>query len=155
TGISYLRASPQGRIFQDVDSIGTAVTNSFSGRSDLWSLSGVLKWAPNFNPTQTSFKLQGEYFRRKENGDLAFDTLAASSGPRTGSFASRQSGWYLQGVYQFLPAWRAGYRYDRLDSGTQSVGLVDSSALTAADFPILAPYNPTRNTVMVDWNPSE
>ena len=30
-----------------------------------------------------------------------------------------------------------------------------NSALTPADFPILGAYNPKRNTVMVDWSPSE
>jgi hypothetical protein len=33
-----------------------------------------------------------------------------------------------------MPQWRAGYRYDRLDSGS---------------------YVPTKHSVMVDWNPSE
>jgi len=47
--------------------------------------------------------------------------------------------------------WRVGYRYDRLDSGTTSF----SAPLNAADFPILAVYNPTRHTVMADWSPSE
>jgi outer membrane murein-binding lipoprotein Lpp len=155
TGLSYLRTSPRDRTFGDVDSMDTPVIDSFSGQSRLWALSGVLKWAPNYNPTQTSFKLQGEYFRRRENGDLTFDTQTASSGPRTDAFASRQSGWYLQGVYQFMPVWRVGYRYDRLDAGTQTIGLVDSGALAAADFPILARYNPARNTVMVDWSASE
>jgi hypothetical protein len=155
TGLSYLRTSPRDRVFQDVDSMDAAVTDSFSGRSRLWVLSGVLKWAPNYNSTATSFKLQAEYFRRKEDGDLTFDTQAASSGPRTGSFTSRQSGWYLQTVYQFLPAWRVGYRRDALDAGTVTVGLVDSGALAVADFPILARYNPKRNTVMVDWGASE
>ena len=51
--------------------------------------------------------------------------------------------------------WRVGYRYDRLNSGTTSIGLVDSGTLTAADFPILSAYNPTRHTVMVDWSASE
>jgi hypothetical protein len=32
---------------------------------------------------------------------------------------------------------------------------VDSGALTAADFPILASYKPKKHSVMVDWNPSE
>lgn len=157
TGLSYLRTSPRDRTFPDVDSRGAAVTNSFSGRSSLWALSGVLKWAPNYNPTNTNLKLQGEYFRRKENGDLTFDTATppASTGPRTGAFSSRQSGWYLQAAYQFVPMWRVGYRYDRLSAGTQTIGLVDSGALTAADFPVLGHYNPTRNTVMVDWSPSE
>ena len=39
--------------------------------------------------------------------------------------------------------------------GTTGLGLVDSGALTAGDFPILAAYNPVRNTVMVDWSGSE
>ena len=146
TGLSHLRTSPQDRIYDDV------VTNSFTGKSRLWVLDGVLKWAPNGNPTYNNFKLQGEYFQRKENGDLTFDTASRAL---TDGLTSRQSGWYLQGVYQFLPQWRVGYRYDRLDSGTTNIGLVDSGALSAADFPILGGYNPKRNTVMVDWNPSE
>jgi hypothetical protein len=155
TGISYLSTSPQDRTYDDLDSTGVTVTNSFTGTSGLWVLDGILKWAPNFNPTYTNFKLQGEFFRRKENGNLTYDTTAASLGTQTGGFTSTQSGWYLQGVYQFIPMWRVGYRYDRLNAGTTSNGLVDSGALTAADFPILAKYNPTRNTVMVDWSPSE
>jgi hypothetical protein len=153
-GLSYLSTSPQDRTYDDVDSTGTPVTNSFTGTSKLWALSGILKWAPNFNPTERSFKLQGEYFQRRENGDLAFNT-ATPGATQTGGYASTQSGWYLQGVYQFIPMWRVGYRYDRLNAGSTSIGLVDSGALTAADFPILAKYNPTRQTVMVDWSPSE
>ena len=75
----------------------------------------IYKWAPNGNPTQRNFKLQGEYFRRHENGELA-------SATDSGSFDSTQSGWYLQGVYQFMPNWRTGLRYDRLSSGTPSIG---------------------------------
>ncbi|HUL92938.1 MAG TPA: hypothetical protein VLV56_11365, partial [Burkholderiales bacterium] len=133
-GASYLTTSPQDRVYDDVDSTGTPVTNSFTGKTKLWVLDGILKWAPNFNPTHTYFKLQGEYFRRKENGDLTFDTAAASAGgTQIGGYSSAQSGWYLQGVYQFVPMWRVGYRYDRLDAGTTGIGLVDSGALTAAD----------------------
>ena len=154
-GISYLSTSPRNRRFDDPDSTGTNVTNSYNGRSRLWALDGILKWAPNRNPTTTNFKLQGEYFRRREDGDLTYDTLAQSLGTQTGAFASRQSGWYLQGVYQFVRRWRAGYRYDRLNAGTTELGLVASGALAAADFPILSAYNPTRHTVMADWSPSE
>ncbi len=152
TGLSHLWTSPKDRAYADVDSAGADVVNSFTGKSRLWVLDGVLKWAPNGNPTYNNFKLQGEYFQRKENGDLTFDTATRAL---TDGLISRQSGWYLQGVYQFLPQWRVGYRYDRLDSGTTKIGLVDSGALRAADFPILGGYNPKRNTVMVDWNPSE
>ncbi len=154
-GISYLGTSPQNRLYGDVDSTGTAVSNGFSGRTRLLVLDGVLKWAPNNNPTYTNLKLQGEYFRRSENGGLTYDTRAASLGTQTGSYRSRQSGWYAQAVYQFIPEWRVGYRYDRLNAGTTSIGLVNTGALTAADFPILGGYSPKRNTLMVDWSSSE
>jgi hypothetical protein len=155
TGLSYLSTSPQDRAYTDVDSLGTGVSNAITGASRLWVMDGILKWAPNGNPTDNSFKLQGEYFRRKESGALTYDSAAASQGTMAGAYASRQSGWYLQGVYQFMPAWRVGYRYDQLDAGTTTLGLVDSGALTAADFPILGAYNPKRSTLMVDWSPSE
>jgi hypothetical protein len=154
-GLSHLATTAQNRAYDDLDSTGTQVTNSFDGKSRLWALDGILKWAPNGNPTSTNFKLQGEYFRRTEDGNLTFDTAAASLGTQTGSFQSAQSGWYAQGVYQFMPMWRAGYRYDRLNSGTVKLGLVDSGALSTADFPIFTPHNATRNTLMFDFSPSE
>jgi hypothetical protein len=154
-GLSYLRTSPQDRTYNDVDSTGAGVSNSFSGRSRLLALDGVLKWAPNGNPTYSNVKLQGEYFRRSENGSLTYDTQAASLGTQTDGYRSRQSGWYAQAVYQIVPMWRVGYRYDRLSPGTTSIGLVNTGALSAADFPILGGYSPKRNTFMVDWSPSE
>jgi hypothetical protein len=154
-GLSHFRTSPQNRTYDDLDSTGAGVTNSFTGRSRLWAVDGILKWAPNGNPTENNFKLQGEYFRRSETGNLTYDTQAASLGTQTDSYRSRQSGWYLQGVYQFMPQWRVGYRYDRLNAGTTRIGLVDSGALAAADFPILGGYNPKRSSLMVDWSPSE
>lgn len=154
-GLSYLRASPQDRGYGDLDSTGTGVNNTFSGKSRLWAVDGIFKWAPNGNSTQTNLKLQGEYFQRSEDGSLTYDTQAASLGTQSGSYSSRQSGWYLQGVYQFVPQWRVGYRYDRLGAGTTSIGQVSSGALSAADFPILGGYNAKRNTLMVDWSASE
>lgn len=154
-GLSHLRTSPQDRTYSDLDSTGATVTNSFTGSSRLWVLSGVLKWAPNGNTTSTNFKLQGEYFRRSEDGSLVYDTTAASLGTRSGTLATRQSGWYLQGAYQFIPQWRIGYRYDKLNSGTSSLGLLNAGMLSAADFPILSTYNPSRHTLMADWSASE
>jgi hypothetical protein len=150
-----LQTAPQNRTYTDPDSTGTTVTNSFNGKSRLWVADGVLKWAPNGNATSTSFKLQGEYFRRSEEGSLTYDTTAASLGTQTGTLTSRQSGWYGQGVYQFMPQWRVGYRYDKLYSGTLGLGLVDSGALRAADFPVLGRYDPKRHTLMADWSSSE
>jgi hypothetical protein len=143
TGLSYVRTSPQDRAIPDVDALGT---QAFTGRSNLWIADFILKWAPGGNATVTNFKLQGEYFRRKETGDLNFNNVAS------GDYASRQSGWYLQGVYQFMPQWRVGYRRDQLDHGTVSNGI----GLTSTDSPLLlTDYNPKRNTLMVDWSPSE
>jgi hypothetical protein len=62
----------------------------------------------------------------------------------------RQSGGYLQAVYQFMPHWRVGVRGDWLRSGTADLG-----TLSSADLPILGAYNPSRQTAMVDWSPSE
>jgi hypothetical protein len=149
TGLSYYVTSPRGRAYEDPQS---GASTSFTGSSKLWAASGVLKWAPEGNTTVTNVKLQGEYFRRNESGDLTFDPAGAAL---TDGYASRQSGWYAQGVYQYMPRWRVGYRYDQLDSGTTSIGLVDSGALSAADFPVLAGYKPKRHAAMVDWNPSE
>jgi hypothetical protein len=154
-GVSHLRTSPQDRLYDDTDSAAAAVTNAFSGRSRLWALGGVLKWAPNGNASMRNLKLQAEYFRRSEQGTLTYDTKAASLGTQAGGFGSKQSGWYAQAVYQFMPRWRLGYRHDRLDAGTTTLGLVQSGALAAADFPVLGAYDPTRNTVMTDWSPSE
>jgi hypothetical protein len=154
-GLSLYATSPENRTYADTDSLSRLVTNSFSGSSRTWALSGVLKWAPEGNAASNNLKLQGEYFSRRESGRLAYDTAAASRGTMTGAYASRQSGWYAQAVYQFMPMWRAGYRYDTLNAGATTLGLVDSGALTAADFPILGAYNPRRHTVMVDWSPSE
>jgi hypothetical protein len=157
-GLSHLSTTAQNRNYDDVDSTGTQVNNSFNGRSGLWALDGILKWSPNGNSTSTNFKLQGEYFRRNEDGNFTYNTAnvaGAALGTQTDAMRSAQSGWYAQGVYQFLPMWRAGYRYDRLNAGTVKLGLVDGGALSAANFPIFTPYNATRNTLMIDFSPSE
>ena len=159
-GLSYLRASPNGRSYQDTDKLGGAVTNSFTGSATLWGVDGVLKWSPNGNSTYNHFKLQGEYFRLRQNGTLVYDDTAQAA-PQFGvPFASylqaEQSGWYAQGVWQFYPRWRAGYRYDALRYGTLNNGVVISGAgPTAADFPVLANHSPSRNTLMLDFSPTE
>jgi hypothetical protein len=142
-GLSILHTGAANRDYEDLGNV-----YAFSGSSRMWIADAIYKWAPNGNPTQQNFKLQAEYFRRHENGDLA-------SSAATGGFDSMQSGWYLQGVYQFMPNWRAGLRYDRLSSGVPMIGLINSGALPAAAFPTLAPYTPARTTMMVDYSPSE
>ena len=106
----------------------------------------------NGNTVDRNFKFQAEYMHRTEDGSLAFNTTGAS---QSGSYNSSQSGWYMQGVYQFMPRWRVGLRYEELDSGSTDIGLVNSGALTAANFPRLAENDPKRSTAMIDFSPSE
>ena len=131
-GLSFLHASPRERTVQpDI--------SSFGGRSRLWIADVVVKWSQ-------TFKVQAEYFRRRETGDLAFDDGALSL---SGAYASRQSGAYAQAVWQFMPRWRAGYRYDRLDHGSVSNDI-------AASFPaLMAEHDPMRHSAMLDWSPTE
>jgi hypothetical protein len=107
----------------------------------------VWKWSPNGNPHTTNFKLQGEYLWRKESGDLSVADAGLGL-PASGNYNARQSGWYLQGVYQFMPQWRVGLRYDRLDSGSVDLGPY------ASIFPATS-FDPQRATAMIDWSPSE
>lgn len=151
-GASYRITKAQDRSYDDADSLGNPVTNAFSGDSRMWGLDFVWKWAPNGNSVDRNFKFQAEYMHRTEDGDLAFDTAGANL---SDAYRSSQSGWYVQGAYQFMPRWRVGLRYEELDSGDASIGLVDNGSLAAADFPVLGEYDPKRTTAMVDFSPSE
>ena len=46
-------------------------------------------------------------------------------------------------------------RYDRLDSGTPLIGLVNTGTDPAFAFPALAAYAPSRASIMLDYSPSE
>jgi hypothetical protein len=132
TGVPDLAGTPGG------------VTDSFSGSIRTAGLDFIWKYAPEGNATVTNFKLQGEYFRRTQSGVLTYALLT------TDGYAVTQSGWYVQSVYQFMPMWRAGVRYDRLDSGIAQVG-----ALNAANVISDYGYTPRRTTLMLDYSPSE
>lgn len=108
----------------------------FSGDSDLAGIDFIWKWAPEGNNLVRSFKLAGEYFRREEEGTFA-------GLPYDGD----QDGWYLQGVYQFRQGWRAGFRHDAVSS---------DNGILFAGAPLADPLSsPERNSVMLDWSPSE
>jgi hypothetical protein len=143
TGLSYMRSDARGRTYID----GAGIENSFYGASQTWIADFVWKWAPNGNSSVRSLKLQSELFSRTEDGDMTYDKLA----PVTDNYRSRQTGGYAQAVYQFMPNWRVGYRYDWLDSGNVDFG----SALMPSNFAELSSYRPRRNSVMLDWSPSE
>lgn len=146
-GVSWLRTRAENREWDSTDPLDEANTlkNSFTGRSSLWVVDGVWKWAPNGNAKSTNLKLQGEYFRRQEKGTVAYDTANLN---QADAYRSGQSGWYLQGAYQFMPAWRVGLRHDQLDSGRADFGL-------NTEWLGQERSKPRRDSVMLDWSPSE
>lgn len=153
-GVSWMRTRADGREWESEDPAGGTdpLTNSFTGRSSIWALDGVWKWAPNGNAKLTNVQLQGEYFRRQERGDVTYDIANLSgSGEATDAYRSAQSGWYLQGVWQFMPQWRTGLRFDQLDSGSVNFG---ANAATLASQDDNA-RKPRRTSLMFDWSPSE
>ena len=157
-GASYRVTHAQDRTYGDVNAAGAPVTDAVTGDSKMWGLDFVWKWAPNGNTVDRNFKFQAEYMRREEDGSLAYNTAGvgnAGGNNLSGAYRSNQSGWYMQGAYQFMPRWRVGLRYEELNSGNQGIGLVNSGALPAADFPLLAENNPKRSTAMIDFSPSE
>ena len=134
-GLAYLAADVAERIAGDEED-GDVEPDSFTGDSDLLVADFVWKWSPDGNPTVRNFKLQGEYFWRDESGQFA-------GLPYDGD----QNGWYLQGLWQFLPRWRIGYRHDDLDTdnGPQFVGTVLEDPASAS----------RRDSLMLDWSYSE
>lgn len=153
-GLSYLRARADGREGLWADDAGVDATTQFTGRSRYWVADFVWKWAPGGNPKAENFKFQAEYLRRTEEGDLSCDDNTADGGlcpvgGATDTYAARQSGWYAQGVYQFAPRWRVGYRYDRLSKGTVDFGAGFAGILSQPN------HTPRRHSLMLDYNPSE
>lgn len=144
-GLSMLNAKADDQELLGLNAGGNSVTNAFSGRTRVWVADAIWKWAPNGNATRTSIKLQGEYLRSTRTGSLVYDVGNSDS---AGAYRAVQSGWYVQGVYQFMPRWRVGLRTERLDAGSPDYGL-NAGLLAASN------YSPRKNSLMVDFNPSE
>lgn len=140
-GLSVLHTTAKARQADFTDLAGSTVSGAFSGDSTTFIADFVWKWAPNGNPAFQNFKFQSEYFQRRENGTL-------NAGAGADDYRTRQSGWYAQGVYQFTPNWRAGLRYEQLDSGQRDFGA------NAANL-MLADYRPKKASAMVDYSWSE
>jgi len=152
SGLSYVYLDAEDYEFDGPNAAGEDVTNSFSGTTKTWIADAELKWTAQGDPNRRYLKLQGEYMHRSQDGQLGYlDSVASLDG----SYSSDQSGWYVQGVYRFLPRWRFGARYDSLDSGDPKIGLVQQGILAPDDFPLLMPGTPSRTSLMLDWNPSE
>lgn len=144
-GLSLVATSPRDQELTAIDAADAEVTNAFSGDTRLWIADFVWKYAPNGNAYYTNVKVQGEYLRRRQDGSLIYDINGVAS---PGLYSATQSGWYLQAIYQFHPYWRLGARTERLDTGNIDFGANNLSLARA-------PYDPTRNSIMVDYNLSE
>ncbi|HTU66018.1 MAG TPA: hypothetical protein VMF52_08720 [Steroidobacteraceae bacterium] len=118
----------------------------FTGDSRTWVADAVFKWAPS---PRRQLKVQAEYLRRDESGQATVDPFALAVPV---AYDNTQEGFYVQSVYQFAARWRAGLRYDRLDSGNPAYRVLDASEV---DFGFLQAAHPERVSVMLDWNPSE
>jgi hypothetical protein len=144
-GVSLLRARARDQELLAQDPAGNDISNAFTGNTRVWIADAVWKWAPEGNATRTNFKLQGEYLRSTRDGSMVVDTAGAASAD---SYRAVQSGWYLQGVYQFMPRWRVGLRTERLSPGTPD--FAGNAGLVGLDTGA-----PRKNTLMLEHNPSE
>lgn len=159
-GVSWVRAttgnsSANQASYDLTNTAGNTInTLNFNGGNTTWIADFVYRWAPFGNPKAQNFKLQGEMFWNKQSGSMTsnFDCGDAGQCVQGSNFAQNQQGFYTQGIYQFIPNWRFGYRYDRVFNGTNSYGL-PTAALTNSQ--IQSGWNPVRNTIMMDWANSE
>jgi hypothetical protein len=142
-GASYFATSSEDR------RSGEDVETSFTGRSRIAGADLVAKWAPNGNAKQRHAVLQAEFFRRTERGELVFDPDGSAD---ASAYDGRQWGFYVQGVYQFIPQWRVGARYDRVQADND---LDNPAAGTSLELLADDGDDPQRWSAMVDWSHSE
>jgi hypothetical protein len=159
-GLSHLRAQPLdrsgGHAHGHEDGEHGEESLGFTGDSDLTALDATWKWAPHGNYRDRNLTLRGEYFYRNEDGAY---TLSGEEGSALMPFNGMQQGFYIDGIYQFHPRWRAGLRYERLwtdnnmtvagnDTGEPDDELIEETGLVTDE-------KPNRWSAMVDWSPSE
>jgi len=128
---------------------GEDVETGFTGDSRISGIDLVYKWAPNGNASLRNLVLQAELMRREEDGTVVSDPDGVAD---TAAYDGEQTGWYLQAIYQFMPRWRVGLRYDRLSASNTLDNVVAGTALEtlAADGD-----EPQRVSAMIDFSNSE
>ena len=63
----------------------------------------------------------------------------------SGKYDTDQDGFYVQGVYQFMPRWRVGLRYDWLSADNDTPGISSPTPFDDDD------REPDRYTIMLDF----
>ncbi len=157
-GFSHLRADPVDRSssHDHGHDENSGENFSFSGSSNLTAVDLIWKWAPDGDSRYRNFVFQTEYFHRDENGAFDFgNEIGSALLPYDGT----QQGFYVQGVYQFIPRWRLGLRYDRLWSDND-LRVTDNSSGEDNDellkeTGLISDHEPYRWTIMTDYSHSE
>jgi len=153
-GLSYMSARSANRPSLDPGSEfsdqGVLDTPFFSGTSNILGADFVWKWSPHGNFYESNFIFQTEYLHRNESGTVSLDACPVGGFCNGGStYHGTAEGWYVQGVYQWMPQWRVGLRYDRMTSDNTVTGIYQPQQLLANG------YAPHRESVMVDFSNSE
>ena len=147
TGVSVLNAKASEQAIVSVDPTLASRTDAFSGSTRVWIADAVWKWAPNGNATRTNFKLQGEYLHSARDGSLHVNALEDAITPVV-PYSQSASGWYVQAIYQFTRGWRFGARTERLSPDAPDYS-------SGAPLFALEGWKPRKNSLMLDWSPSE
>lgn len=126
--LSYLKTKAQDREIEG---------DLFTGEDKLGIVSLVYKWAPGGNPTVNNLIVNGEFFFGNESGTFNGDAVDRD-----------RTGWYVQGVYQFMPQWRLGLRYAGLESEAVTGPLIGTAL---DDFG----HSPRSATALLEYDTSE
>ena len=111
------------------------------GESRILGADFVYKYSAMRSHGEGDVIVQGEYFYRDQDLD---HTVAAWEG--LPAWTAQQDGYYVQGLYGFLPRWRTGLRWDQ-------VGLInDVTSPEEGDLSCGASY---RLASVLDWKLSE
>lgn len=100
------------------------------GDVEIVGADAVFKWAPTGNSREQQLVLQAEYFQRDETATLDF---AEDGNNVVADYDGEQSGYYAQAVFRFLPAWRAGARYDAIKADNVLAEL-EANGIDLAEF---------------------
>lgn len=148
-GLSHWRAEVEERASGDRELNLSRYTPSFTGDSSISGVDLIWNWANGSGPDERILTIQAEYFIRDEDGEI--EMLQDEAVIDRFTYDGQQTGWYAQAVYQFIPRWRAGLRYDQL--GTNNEGS-DTSLLVEAGLDDSGQH-PRRTSLMVDYSHSE
>ena len=136
-GVSWLDLRRRGpRATRTSTRSATPVENAFTGTRDTWIADATSQVGAARRPARRCAQAAGRVHAAHRGRRPRIRHRRAPS--LADGYRSTQSGWYVQSVYQFLPRWRVGLRYDALDSGTPHIGLVESGDADCRGFPAAA-----------------